>query len=57
MGAPWEEINKVAEETGAGLIVAATHGRRGLTRALLGSVAERLMRTATLPVLIIHGAK
>jgi nucleotide-binding universal stress UspA family protein len=57
MGSPWEEINTVAAETGAGLIVAGTHGRRGLSRALLGSVAERLMRTATLPLLIIHGGK
>jgi nucleotide-binding universal stress UspA family protein len=57
MGAPWEEINTVAKESGAGLIVAGTHGRRGLSRALLGSVAERLIRTATLPVLVIHAVK
>ena len=42
MGPPWEEIHTVAVETGAGLIVAGTHGRRGLSHALLGSVAERL---------------
>jgi len=57
VGPPWEEINSVARETGAGLIVAGTHGRRGLSHALMGSVAERLIRTATLPVLVFHGTK
>ncbi len=56
MGAPWDEINAAAAETGAGLIVIGTHGRRGLSRALLGSVAERVIRTATLPVLVVHRA-
>jgi nucleotide-binding universal stress UspA family protein len=56
MGAPWDEINAVASETGAGLIVVGTHGRRGIARALLGSVAERVIRTATLPVLVVHRA-
>jgi nucleotide-binding universal stress UspA family protein len=54
MGAPWDEINSVASETGASLIVVGTHGRRGLSRALLGSTAERLIRTASLPVLVVH---
>lgn len=54
MGAPWDEINSAAAETGAGLIVIGTHGRRGISRALLGSVAERVIRTATLPVLVVH---
>ncbi|HVU04558.1 MAG TPA: universal stress protein, partial [Polyangiaceae bacterium] len=31
-----------------------THGRRGLSRALIGSVAERLVRTAYCPVLVVH---
>jgi nucleotide-binding universal stress UspA family protein len=56
MGAPWDEISAVAAETGAGLIVIGTHGRRGISRALLGSVAERVIRTATLPVLVVHRA-
>jgi nucleotide-binding universal stress UspA family protein len=54
MGTPWEEINAVASATGAGLIVVGSHGRRGIARALLGSVAERVLRTAALPVLIVH---
>jgi nucleotide-binding universal stress UspA family protein len=56
MGPPWEEINAAARETGAGLIVIGTHGRRGIARALLGSVAERVIRTAKLPVLVVHKA-
>ena len=54
-GVPWEEINAVAADESADLIVVGTHGRRGLSRALLGSVAERLIRTATRPVLVVRG--
>ena len=39
----------------AGLIVVASHGRTGLSRWLLGSVSERLLRTAPCPVLIVRG--
>jgi len=56
MGAAWDEINAVAEETNADLVVVGTHGRRGLARALLGSTAERLIRTATRPVFVVHAA-
>lgn len=54
VGAPWEEISAVAEEEGADLIVVGTHGRKGLARALLGSVAESVIRTATRPVVAVH---
>ncbi len=53
-GPPWEEVNNVAADVHADLIVVGTHGRRGLARALLGSVAERILRTATRPVLVVH---
>jgi nucleotide-binding universal stress UspA family protein len=53
-GAPAEEVNAVADEVDADVIVIGTHGRRGLARALLGSVAERIIRTATRPVLTIR---
>jgi nucleotide-binding universal stress UspA family protein len=53
-GPPWEEVNKVAEDAHADLVVVGTHGRRGLARALLGSVAERILRTATRPLLVVH---
>lgn len=36
------------------MIVVGTHGKRGMTHAMLGSVAERLLRTATVPVLVLH---
>ena len=56
-GVAWEEINAVAKEVEADLIVIGTHGRRGLARALLGSVAENVIRTSTIPVLVIHGPR
>ncbi|MGH7270272.1 MAG: universal stress protein [Polyangiaceae bacterium] len=54
-GRPWETIHSTAARIGADLIVIGTHGRRGFARALLGSVAEKVIRTATLPVLTVHG--
>ncbi len=56
-GVPWEEVNAVAQEIEADLIIIGTHGRRGLARALLGSVAENVIRTAKIPVLVIHGPR
>lgn len=46
------EILRVATQVGAELIVLGTHGRRGLSRALLGSVAEYVLRHGHCPVLI-----
>ncbi|WP_175925372.1 universal stress protein [Burkholderia cepacia] len=46
-------IVRLADETGADLIVMGTHGRRGFQRLFLGSVAERVLRLATCPVLMI----
>ena len=54
-GVPWEEINAVADAIDADLVVIGTHGRRGLTRALLGSVAENVVRTAHRPIVTIRG--
>jgi nucleotide-binding universal stress UspA family protein len=53
-GDAWRVINDTADEVGANLIVMGTHGRRGLPRALLGSVAEKVVRTAHVPVLTVH---
>lgn len=47
-------INETAKELGADLIVMGTHGRRGVKRALLGSVAETVVRSAPCPVLTIR---
>jgi nucleotide-binding universal stress UspA family protein len=52
-GIPAEEIVRVAREVEADLIVMGTHGRSGLGRLLLGSVAEQVMRHATCPVLTL----
>jgi nucleotide-binding universal stress UspA family protein len=47
-------IDRAAERVGADLIVMGTHGRRGIRRALLGSVAESVVRSASCPVLTIR---
>lgn len=49
-----EEIVRYAEKLGASLIVVGTHGRTGLSRMLVGSVAERVVRTAHVPVLTVR---
>jgi nucleotide-binding universal stress UspA family protein len=54
-GPPWSEITATARDMHADLIVVGTHGRRGLSRAMLGSVAERVVRSAPCPVLTVHG--
>lgn len=48
------EILRTAQETHADLIVMGTHGRRGLRRLLMGSVAELVVRRATCPVLTVR---
>ena len=54
-GPAWSEINATAKDTHADLVIMGTHGRHGLARALLGSVAEKVVRTAPCPVLTLHG--
>ena len=49
-----DAINATAKELGADLIVMGTHGRRGISRALLGSVAETVVRSAPCPVLTVR---
>lgn len=51
---PRDAVSTVAERIGADLIVMGTHGRRGIARALIGSVAERVVRTSPIPVLTVH---
>lgn len=52
---PWRGVVETAKESNAGLIVMGTHGRHGLPRMLMGSVAERVVRTSLIPVLTVHG--
>lgn len=53
-GDPAREILDYADEIGADVIVAGTHGRSGIERRLIGSVAERLVRHAACPVLSVR---
>ena len=54
-GAPSHEIIRYAEREQADLIVLGTHGRSGLKRLLLGSVAEHVVRKAPCAVLTVRG--
>lgn len=55
-GAAWDEILQAAAEDHADLIVMGTHGRTGLSRALVGSVADRVLRASPLPVVTVRFA-
>jgi nucleotide-binding universal stress UspA family protein len=52
-GDPAQEIIQYAARAGMDLIVMGTHGRTGLDRLLMGSVAEKVMRDATCSVLVV----
>jgi nucleotide-binding universal stress UspA family protein len=53
VGDPAKETIRTADQLGANLIVMATHGRKGLRRLILGSVAEKVIRDAPCPVLSV----
>jgi nucleotide-binding universal stress UspA family protein len=53
-GDPREHLPALEVATGAGLLVVGSHGRRGIQRALLGSVAESLVRTSKAPVVVVR---
>jgi nucleotide-binding universal stress UspA family protein len=52
-GSPAEAIVDCAKEVGADFIVMGTHGRTGLARVLMGSVAEAVVRQAPCPVVTV----
>jgi nucleotide-binding universal stress UspA family protein len=56
IGIPYHKIVEVAAAERVDLIVMATHGRTGLSHLFVGSVAERVVRTAPCPVLTIRPA-
>jgi nucleotide-binding universal stress UspA family protein len=56
-GSAASAIVACAEELGAGLVVVGTHGRTGLARLTLGSVAERVIRGAGCSVLAVRLAR
>lgn len=51
-----EQISRVAERGGYDMVVVGTHGRSGLSRLMLGSIAEKVVRLSTRPVLTVHGS-
>ncbi len=57
IGVPWEQILAAAAEVHADVIVIGTHGRRGIAHAVLGSVAERVVRLSPVPVLTVRGQR
>jgi nucleotide-binding universal stress UspA family protein len=56
-GEPWQQILETAKRCGADLIVMGTHGRRGFSRVLLGSVAEKVVRLSPVPVLTVSSVE
>ena len=56
VGVPWEAIADAAREGKYDLLVVGTHGRTGVSRAFIGSVAERLVRQAPCSVLVVRGS-
>lgn len=53
-GDPASEILAAARELGASMIALGTHGRKGIVHALLGSIAERVVRQSPIPVLTVR---
>ena len=56
-GVPYREITQFAKSASVDLIVIATHGRTGVAHAIMGSVAEKVVRHSTVPVLTIKPAE
>lgn len=54
-GLPHEEISSAAKSKKADLVVVGTHGRTGMARVFLGSVAARVISAAPCPVLVVRG--
>ncbi len=54
LGQPWFEITEAAREGGADLIILGTHGYTGMKHILMGSTAERVVRHAPCPVLVMR---
>jgi len=54
-GEPWDGLATLASKHDASLVIVGTAGRRGVTRAFLGSVAEKVIRTCPRPVVTVPG--
>lgn len=55
-GSAWEGTLAAAEKDDVDLVIVGTHGRRGIKHALLGSVAEKIVRLSKVPVLTVRAA-
>jgi nucleotide-binding universal stress UspA family protein len=55
-GIAWDEIVGAAQQEEADLIIVGTHGRHGVVRGLLGSVAERVVRASPVPVMTVRAS-
>ena len=53
VGDPSHDMSKIVEKTGADLVVIGTHGKTGLEKFLMGSVAENAIKTVEVPVLLV----
>lgn len=53
-GVVWREILSAIEETHPDLVVMGTHGRHGVSHVVLGSVADKVVRTSPVPVLTVR---
>lgn len=56
-GNPGDEIVKYADDQGIDLIIMGTHGRKGLERTFIGSVADHVIKHAAVPVLTVNPAR
>ena len=54
LGGPADQVLKLCKDKGASLVVMTTHGRTGIRRAVLGSVADEIVRSSVVPVLVIR---
>jgi nucleotide-binding universal stress UspA family protein len=52
-GNPRHDMKKISEKSGADLVVIASHGRTGLEKIIMGSVAENTLKTLNMPVLLV----
>ncbi|MGE0792167.1 MAG: universal stress protein [Sandaracinaceae bacterium] len=52
-GLPGTEIDRVARDIGADAVIVGTHGRSGIAHLFLGSVAERIIRASSVPVIAV----
>ncbi len=53
VGSPAHDMEKIVEKTGADLVVIGTHGKTGIRKILMGSVAESTVKTVKVPVLLV----